>query len=154
MALRVWGRRIARVGALGIVLALTGVVGWTLRLAGALPTNTGLQGVDVSEDQGAVEWWTAKAGGPDFAYLRATNGADGCDERFADNWADVHATGIRRGALHAYSLCRLAADQANNFITTVPRVDDALPPAVEIDFDPDCHSARREAWCSASYDAS
>ena len=140
MALRLWGRRIGRAGALGIVLALTGVIAWTFALSWRPSDKYGFQGVDVSEDQGVVDWWTVKAGGADFAYLRATYGADGRDERFATNWADTYAAGMRRGALHVYSLCRLAADQANNFNTTVPRVSDALPPAVEIDFDPDCES--------------
>ena len=140
MALRLWGRRIGRAGALGIVLVLTGVIAWTFVLSWRPSDKYGFQGVDVSEDQGVVDWWTVKAGGADFAYLRATYGADGRDERFATNWADTYAAGMRRGALHVYSLCRLAADQANNFNTTVPRVTDALPPAVEIDFDPDCNS--------------
>ncbi len=109
MALRLWGRRIGRVGALGIVLALTGVVGWTFALSWRPSDKYGFQGVDVSEDQGAVEWWTVKAGGADFAYLRATYGADGRDERFAANWADVYATGMRRGGaprLFAVPPCR------------------------------------------------
>jgi lysozyme len=140
VALRLWGRRIGRIGALGIVLALTGVVAWTFALSWRPSDKYGFQGVDVSEDQGVIDWWTVKAGGADFAYLRATYGADGRDERFATNWADTYASGMRRGALHVYSLCRLAADQANNFNTTVPRVSDALPAAVEIDFDPECDS--------------
>jgi len=138
--MRLWGRRIGRIGALGIVLALTGVVAWTFALSWRPSDKYDFQGVDVSEDQGVVDWLTVKAGGADFAYLRATYGADGRDERFATNWADANAAGMRRGALHVYSLCRLATDQANNFNTTVPRVSDALPPAVTVDFDPDCTS--------------
>jgi lysozyme len=140
VALRLWGRRIGRIGALGIVLALAGVVAWTFALSWRPSSKYIFQGVDVSEDQGVVEWPTVKAGGADFAYLRATYGADGRDRLFASNWANVYATGMRRGALHIYSLCRLATDQANNFNTTVPRMTDALPPAVEVDFDDDCQS--------------
>ena len=58
--------------------------------------------------------------------------------RFPENWRWTFEAGIRRGALHVYSLCQLAADQSGNFMTTVPRSDDQLPPAVEIDFQPDC----------------
>lgn len=140
MSLRLWGRRIGRLGALGIVLALSAIVAWTFALSWRPSDKYDFQGVDVSEQQGAVDWWTVKAGGADFAYLRATYGADGRDLRFADNWAGTYAAGMRRGALHVYSLCRLAVDQANNFNTTVPRVGDALPPAVLIDFDDDCQS--------------
>ena len=140
MRLRLWGRRIGRIGALGVVLALSGVVAWTFALSWRPSDKYTFQGIDVSEEQGLIEWWTVKAGGADFAYLRATSGADGRDARFAANWAEVYATGMRRGALHVYSLCRLAADQANNFNTTVPRSDDALPAAVAIDFSDDCTS--------------
>ena len=140
MRLRIWGRRIGLAGALGIVIALSAVVAWTFALSWRPTDKYRFQGVDVSEEQGPVEWWTVKAGGADFAYLRATSGADWRDARFASNWADVYATGMRRGALHVYSLCRLAADQANNFNTTVPRTSDALPAAVEIDFSEDCQS--------------
>lgn len=140
MALRTWGGRIGTIGAVGVVLVLAGVVAWTFALSWRPSSQYTFQGVDVSEDQGVVEWPTVKAGGADFAYLRATYGADGRDRLFAANWEGVRASGIRRGALHVYSLCRLAADQANNFNTTVPRTSDALPPAVEVDFAEDCQS--------------
>lgn len=138
--LRLWGRRIGRIGALAIVIALCAVIAWTFALSWRPSSKYIFQGVDVSEEQGAIEWWAVKASGAHFAYLRATYGADGRDARFATNWADVYATGLRRGAIHVYSLCRLAADQANNFNTTVPRTRDALPAAVEIDFTADCQS--------------
>ena len=140
MAMRIWGRRIGLAGALGIVIALSAVVIWTLALSWRPSDTYRFQGIDVSEEQGPIEWWAVKAGGADFAYLRATSGADWRDTRFATNWGEVYATGMRRGALHVYSLCRLAVDQANNFNTTVPRASDALPAAVEIDFSEDCAS--------------
>ena len=95
------------------------------------------QGIDVSAANGAVDWDAVKAAGADFGYVVATDGADR-DARFEDNWRGVAAADLRRGAIHAWSLCRLAADQANNFNTTVPRSDDALPPAVSLDFAPGC----------------
>ncbi len=52
--------------------------------------------------------------------------------------AVASAAGVRRGAIHVFSFCRLAVDQANNFVVTVPRVSDALPAAVDIDFEGDC----------------
>ena len=140
MRLRIWSRRIGLAGALGIVIALCAVVAWTFTLSWRPTDKYRFQGIDVSEEQGPIEWWTVKAGGADFAYLRATRGADERDTRFAGNWAEVYETGMRRGALHVYSLCRLAVDQANNFNTTVPRTGDALPAAIEIDFSEDCPS--------------
>lgn len=95
------------------------------------------QGVDVSAANGPVDWDAVKAAGADFGYVVATDGADR-DARFEDNWRGAAATGIRRGAIHVWSLCRPAADQANNFNTTVPRADDPLPPALSLDFAPGC----------------
>lgn len=138
MQLRLWGRRIGRIGALSMVFGLTAVVVWTLALSWRPSDRYPFQGVDVSETQGPVDWWTVRHDGADFAYLRASYGAVGRDARFADNWADVHATGMRRGAIHVYSICQLAADQANNFNATVPRAADALPAAVDVGFVGDC----------------
>ena len=79
------------------------------------------------------------------------------DARFEANWRGAAAAGLRRGAVHVYSLCRLAADQANEFNTIVPRTDDALPPARRLDFAPDCAArpdARRRAGASCAASSS
>lgn len=96
-----------------------------------------VQGIDVSATNGAIDWNAVKAAGADFGYVVATSGGDR-DARFEDNWRGAAAADLRRGAIHAWSLCRLAADQANNFNTTVPKTDDALPPAVAVDFVAGC----------------
>jgi lysozyme len=97
------------------------------------------QGVDVSAANGAVDWDAVKAAGADFGYVVATDGADR-DARFEDNWRGAAAADLRRGAIHAWSLCRPAAEQANNFNTTMPHAEDALPPALSLDFTPGCHA--------------
>ena len=138
MALHWWRGRTSITAALGLILAVSAGVAWIVALGWRPSNKYSLQGIDVSEAQGIVHWPTVNAGGAQFAYVRATYGAAGRDTRFAANWADVDAAGMPRGALHVYSLCRPGVDQANNFITTVPRPDDALPPAVELDFHDDC----------------
>lgn len=99
-----------------------------------------VQGVDVSEDDGEIAWPTVEADGADFAYIRASEGADIADPRFAANWEGTAAAGMRHGAYHEFSLCRPAADQATNFISLVPREEDALPAAVHLSFSGDCAS--------------
>ncbi|MEG3146248.1 GH25 family lysozyme [Sphingomonas sp. RT2P30] len=139
--MRRWTRRFGRIVPLLIVIGLALVVAWSFALSWRpASANFPFQGVDVDERHGPIDWWTVRAGGADFAYVRATFGGTGRDARFAANWADIYATGMRRGALHVYSICNLAADQANNFNTTVPRVADALPAAVQIDFTKGCES--------------
>lgn len=144
MALYLRGLRIGRSGALAIVLCLAAIGLWVFATRWHPSDKTYVfQGIDVSADQGPIHWPTVAASGVDFAYLRATMGADGRDTQFATSWAEADAAGMRRGALHEWSFCRPAADQANNFNTDVPRADDALPAAVLIDFTADC-TARPE----------
>ncbi len=97
-----------------------------------------VQGISVDESHGRVIWHVAGATGVDFAYIRATSGADTRDANFATNIEGAGAAGVRYGALHDYSLCRLATDQATIFVTTVPRGDNMLPPAVRLAFDKVC----------------
>lgn len=132
-------RRLWIAAAVVLVLALLAFLGW--RFAASWRPSIDrfpVQGVDVSEDQGPINWYAAKGARIKFAYARATIGADRRDERFADNWHALEEAKIPRGAIHVWSLCRPAADQARLFITTVPRTPDPLPPALELGFDPDC----------------
>ena len=99
-----------------------------------------VQGVDVSAANGAVDWAAVKAAGAQFGYLAATNGTDR-DAAFEDNWRGTASAGLRRGAIHRWSLCKSAVEQANNFSTTVPKADDALPPALSLDLTADCNAA-------------
>lgn len=125
-----------------LALAAVGVLGIAGRHVATVwapsPTQYPLQGVDLGEAPGEVEWGTVRAGGADFAYLAATAGADRRVPSFEGNWNALPAAGLRRGAVHLYSLCQLASDQADAFNTVVPRVADALPPAVDVAFRDDC----------------
>ena len=96
------------------------------------------QGIDVSNDQGAIDWQRVKADGVDFAYIKASEGADFRDDHFTANWRDAKAAGVEHGAYHYFTLCRLARDQAENFIALVPRAKDILPPALDLEFGGNC----------------
>jgi len=96
------------------------------------------QGIDVSHHQGAIHWPLLPAQGVDFAYIKASEGGDHRDTRFAANWAASRAAGIRRGAYHFFTLCRSGAEQAANFIAAVPAEPDALPPAVDLEYMGNC----------------
>jgi lysozyme len=97
-----------------------------------------LQGIDLGENPPPVEWGTVRARGADFAYIVATSGSDRRDPAFEANWAALPEAGLRRGAVHVYSLCQPAVDQANAFNTFVPAAKDALPVAIDIQFRDDC----------------
>jgi lysozyme len=130
------GARLAMVIGAALLLAFLawyGLRGWT-----PSKTDYPVQGIDVSHHQGEIDWAAVKADGADFAYIKATEGADMRDDRFATNWKHAAESGVRRGAYHFFTLCRLARDQATNFITTVPRDPAALPPVVDLEFGGNC----------------
>lgn len=96
------------------------------------------QGIDVSHHQGSIAWAKLPRQGVDFAYIKATEGADHVDSRFSINWRAADAAGIRRGAYHFFTLCRSGREQAAHFVRYVPAESAALPPAVDLEFPGNC----------------
>jgi len=98
-----------------------------------------LWGIDVSHHQGAIDWETV-AHEPNlvFAYLKASEGGDWRDPRFADNWQRARATGLKVGAYHFFTFCRTPLEQAANFLEVAPRDSAALPPVVDVEFGGNC----------------
>ncbi len=93
-----------------------------------------VRGVDVSSYQGRIDWNELEAQDVRFAYIKATEGSGHVDSYFYDNWRAVSATDIRAGAYHFFSFESPGKTQAQNFISTVPVVSDALPPVVDLEY--------------------
>jgi len=131
--------RLLRAGTVTLAVALIVYVIWSY-VSGWAPSRDEypVQGIVVSETNGKPAWSELGATGVDFAYITAVEGARGRDTQFQANMEGVQQAGIRFGALHHFDICRLASDQATLFITTVPRSDRALPPAVQLDFSETC----------------
>lgn len=122
-------------------LAIAALLLWLLAARWTPSRSTyPLQGVDISAAQGDIDWRKLRAVGADFAYIKASEGADIRDARFAENWQAAREAGLRRGATHGFSLCRLARDQATSFIATVPREASMLPAALNLTLDGDCNA--------------
>jgi len=92
-----------------------------------------VQGIDVSRHQGAIDWSRVPTRVVQFVYIKATEGGDFRDDRFAANWKASRADGLRRGAYHYFTFKTPGSRQADNFITTVPNDPEALPPAVDVE---------------------
>ena len=88
-------------------------------------------GVDVSRHQGPIDWRALAGSGIGFAYIKASEGATFRDANFATNWSEAALAGVPRGAYHFFTQCRSGADQAQNFIATVPRDPRALPHVID-----------------------
>ena len=115
---------------------------WSAR-ASATPIRTNgrrgaladpVHGIDVSKYQGDIDWRRVRASGVHFAFIKATEGGDHADDRFADNWAAARAAGMPRGAYHYYYFCRTAAEQAAWFMNHVPKDPAALPPFLDLEW--------------------
>jgi lysozyme len=97
-----------------------------------------VRGIDISHHQGAIDWSAMRRDHVRFVYMKATEGGDHVDRRFARNWRAAERAGIAHGAYHFFTLCKPGIAQAHNFMRTVREDDDAMPPAVDLEFAGNC----------------
>ena len=119
-----------------VLLAALGAGGWAWWQAQhwAPPREDfPVQGALIGAADGAADFKALRAIGAQFAYLEASAGGAGRDSQFAANLTRVRDSGLRFGAVHAYDPCIPAERQAANFVTTVPRDETLLPPAIALD---------------------
>lgn len=102
----------------------------------AKPWQYAVHGTDVSKYQTSVGWDDARASGISFAFIKATEGGDRVDDKFAQHWREAKAAGVPRGAYHFYYFCRTAEEQARWFISNVPRERSSLPPVLDMEWNP------------------
>ena len=135
-------RPVVVVGAVVVVLAVLGAATWWLWFPHWRPAlrDGERYGIDVSAHQGAVDWARVAADGIDFAYVKATEGGDFRDDRFAANWSGAHEAGLDRGAYHFFTLCTPGAPQAANFLSVAPPDPAALAPAVDLELAGNCRA--------------
>ncbi|MGJ3626311.1 GH25 family lysozyme [Sphingomonas sp. MMS24-JH45] len=93
-----------------VAIALSVVAGWRLAVRWAPSRDIyPVQGIDVSEANGAIEWPVAKGAGVDFGYAVATRGDNVRDRAFQTNRDAMAAADVRRGAIHVFSSASRAA---------------------------------------------
>ncbi len=127
----------ATVLAVLVVLPAIWWYGWAAHWRPGLAA-TESYGIDVSHHQGRIDWRRVAADNIDFAYIKATEGVDFTDRRFAENWREADRAGVRRGAYHFFTLCGSGAEQAAHFVRTAPPEARALPPAVDLELAGNC----------------
>jgi lysozyme len=138
------GFRLVVLGALGVLMLVlaTVAIGWWAWLPSYRPALAAGEsyGVDVSSHQRSITWRRVRSNHIHFAYIKATEGADFVDPRFATNWSEAQRVGLRVGAYHFFTLCAPGAAQAQHFLTTVPDTPAALPAAIDLELVGNCHA--------------
>ena len=133
------------VGGSGLLVFAAGGLAWAVS-TGLLQVNHPsrsdfpLQGLDVSNHQGPVDWATVRRQGFSFVYVKATEGGDWSDGRYVEHTAGARAAGLRVGAYHYFTFCRDGAEQGRHAVDVVrpqTRPGD-LPLVVDLEFGGNC----------------
>lgn len=102
--------------------------------------TSGVQGIDVSHWQGAINWTSVKNAGISFAYIKATEGTTFKDSHFGANYTRSYQAGLIRGAYHfARPNASNGATQANFFASNGgawSRDNQTLPGVLDIEHNP------------------
>jgi len=97
-----------------------------------------IRGIDVSHHQNEIDWRKVAADDVAFAFIKASEGGDHRDRRFALNWKEAQAAGLKVGAYHFFTFCRSGTDQAKNFLDVLGQQKGTLPAALDLEFGGNC----------------
>ena len=102
--------------------------------ANVCATGATLEGVDVSDYDGAVDWTQLKSSGRAFGIAKATEGASFTDTEFATNWSAMKSAGIVRSAYHFFHCDADPATQASFFLGVMGALEPGdLPPSLDFE---------------------
>ena len=120
------------IGIVGIMVVLIyfGVLRFNLPLLIQYP----VKGVDVSHYQGDIDWEVLAKEPIYFAMIKATEGSSYQDETFRYNYEQAQKTDLYIGAYHFFSFDSSGKEQAENYIHTVPVIENSLPPIIDFEF--------------------
>lgn len=100
------------------------------------PERHPIHGIDISKWQGDIDWKAVKSSGVAFVFIKATEGKDRIDPRFTEYWNEASAAGLLHAPYHFFYFCSTADEQADWFIRNVPKDAMALPPVVDVEWNP------------------
>jgi GH25 family lysozyme M1 (1,4-beta-N-acetylmuramidase) len=81
-----------------------------------------LEGIDVSDVQGIIDWKKVKNSGVAFAFCKATDGETFVSKTFRTNWQGIKDAGLIRGAYHYCHLKNDPIKEATHFVNTVGKL--------------------------------
>ncbi len=112
-------------------------------------------GLDVSDNQPAIDWSTTASAGAQFAYIKATEGTGFVNPDFASQYDGAYQAGLIRGAYHfALPNQSSGAAQASYFVANGggwSADGRTLPGALDIEYNPygaECYGLSQSAMVS------
>jgi lysozyme len=99
-----------------------------------------IRGIDISSHQQQIDWDKLDRSPIDFILIKATEGGNFRDPLFNSNWQHARQKGKIVGAYHFFTFCKSGREQAQNYIDTVPRSPQTLPPVIDLEFSGNCRS--------------
>ncbi len=99
------------------------------------PGRHEIHGIDLSKwNGGDIDWPKVKKSGISFVFVKATEGKDRIDPTFEKNWRSAAAVGIPYAPYHFYYFCSTPDEQADWFISNVPKASMQLPPVLDVEW--------------------
>ena len=114
-----------------------------VKIHGRQPKSFQVHGIDISRHNKSIDWRRIRREGVDFAFIKATEGKDDVDRRFAEFWSAARSVRMPRSAYHFYYFCATPEDQADNYIRTVPKSQTGLPPILDVEWNPDSPTCKK-----------
>jgi hypothetical protein len=112
-----------------------------LRVTDAAPPPPMIEGLDVSVDQGHMDWAVTKAKGIQYVWVRATEGASTVDPEYEANAVGAPAAGIAAGPYHYWNPSAGPTEQADWFVKHAKQHRWSLAPMVNLVYQGSANSA-------------
>lgn len=119
---------------------------------GPLDYSSGLEGIDVSSHQGAIDWRAVAKAGIRYVYIRVSEGVGWEDGDFAKFARGAAAAGIPRGGYHVIRPRRGEQDgeqQAREYLVRMRREGLECKPMVDVEDSPPTRGLPAAAWADA-----
>jgi MYXO-CTERM domain-containing protein len=114
------------------------------------PPPAVVEGVDVSDGEGAINWAAVQGSGRAFAFTKATQGDYFTAQTFPFNWAAIADAGMFRSPYHFFDPTIDGVAQANHFLAVLDAAgglqDGDLPPMLDIE----CPTSSNQQAASAN----
>ena len=95
--------------------------------------NFEVHGIDVSHYQSRINWSKVVDQDIQFAFVKASEGANFSDSLYCHNWTEMKSAGLRRGAYHFYRPTISPELQVANFASRVELSEGDLPPVLDVE---------------------